>query len=99
MGLQLVKPCPHGHDGLGAQLEHPRPGVLGQSRIGYNARPQQHPQMFAQRGPADTEHVGQLAGPARDNAQQLDNLEPGWVPERVQEVNDVFVVVNHISNR
>jgi len=97
MSLQLVEPRPHGDDGFGPQLEHPRPCVLGQPGIGYDTCLQQHPQVLAQCGPADAELVRHLSGPPGDDTQQLHHLQPGRVPKRLQQVDDRRTI-SHESN-
>lgn len=82
--LQLVQPGLHGDQGLRAEPEEAGACVGGSPLVGDDARLEQHPQVPAHGRRRDADCSRQLSSPARSFAEQFNNVQPGWVCQRLE---------------
>ncbi len=84
MCLQLVEPGLNGGYRTGAKAEQANPGVTRWPFVSDDPGLKQHPQVSAHRRAGHPGGVGDLARPAGAFAQQLDDLTPGRIGQRVE---------------
>ncbi len=97
--LKLIKPGSKRNHRLRPKLEIPEPGVRQGALIGNDASLQQHLEVPAHRRSRHPDGRGQLTGPSRCGAEQLDHFAPNGIRERAEDGSHLRIPVTFIIHR
>ena len=91
MGVELVQPRLEWDDGLRAQPEQARPGVVGQALVNHDSELQQHAQVAAHRRRRHPGRVRELSGAPRPRTEELHDRTSGGIRQRHEQRCDLLV--------